>query len=111
MKKDVEYGDKCVSKSAFRKVLEITFCPQKRIEKCQDDTSYRGLMFSIEIKLVEIKPAVRENDDIDYQDESKFTFAHGLWNFSDFDAGVKNIGFRKPSIFIDSVFLFGSLIK
>ena len=94
MKKDVEGGDKCVSKVLFENFSKPLFCPQKRIEKSQDDTSYRGLMFSIEIKLVEIKPAVRENDDIEHQDESKFIFAHGLWNFSDFDAGIKNIRFR-----------------
>ena len=94
MKKDVEYGDKCVLKVLFENFSKSLFCPQKRIEKCQDDTSYRSLKLSIEIKLVEIKPAVRENDDIEHQDESKFTFAHGLWNFSDFDAGIKKIRFR-----------------
>ena len=94
MKKEFECGEKNVLEMVLRTFSKSVFCPQKRIEKCQDDTSYRSLKLSIEIKLVEIKPAVRENDDIEHQDESKFTFAHGLWNFADFDAGIKNIRFR-----------------
>ena len=70
-----------------------------------------GLKFSIEIKLVEVRTAVREKGEIEHQDVSKFTFSLGLLNFSDFDAGIKTFGSREPSDFFGLIVLIGTLMK
>ena len=65
----------------------------------------------MEIKVVEVKPAVIEKDEIEHQDVSIFTISHGLWNFSDFDAGIKFIGLRNPSNFFGSILFLGTLMN
>ena len=61
--------------------------------------------------MVEVKPAVREKDEIEHQDESKFLYPLGLWNFSDFDAGIKIIDLRNQSNFIGAIFSIGTSMK
>ena len=65
----------------------------------------------MEIRMVEVKPAVIEKDEIEHQVVSNFTFSHGIWNFSDFDAGIKFIGLRNPSNFFGSISFLGTLMN
>ena len=82
-------------KSAFHEFLKIRFLStEANWEKCLYRSSSIGSKFSIEIKLVEVKPAFLEKVEVEHQDVSKFTFPLGLWKFSDFDAGIKFIGLR-----------------
>ena len=54
--------------------------------------------------MVEAKFAVREKEETECQEESKVTFSFGLWNFSDFDAGIKTFDLRDPSVSNGSIF-------
>ena len=81
------------------------------MKKCLNDTSCIGLKFPFEIKMVEVKSAVREKEEIEHQDESKITFSLGHWNLSDFDAGTKFFDLRNPSIFFGRNFLIGTSME
>ena len=81
------------------------------MKKCRNDTFSIDLNFSIEIKMVEAKFAVREQEEIECQEESKVTFSFGLWNFSDFDAGIKIFDLRDPSISNGRNFSIGTSIE
>ena len=90
-----------MSQKCFSQKSENPFSVHRiELRKCLDDTSSMVLNFSIKIKLVEVKTAVREKGEIEHQVLSKFTFYLGVWNFLDFDAVIKFIGLRNPSSFI-----------
>ena len=99
-------------KSAFQEFLKIRFLStEANWKKCLDDSSSSVLKFSMEIKMVEVKPAVIEKDEIEHQVVSNFTFSHGLWNFSDFDAEIKFFGLRNPSSIFGSILFLATFMN